>query len=94
MLETLYKKAKGYDVEEVVCEYNVDENGERVLSKEKHSTKHVPPDLSAIKAYMELRDSGLSKMGTEELLKEKKRLLKELKEMEKRDERKKDRSES
>ncbi len=53
MLETLYKKAKGYDVEEVVYEYSVDENGNRQLAKEKHSVKHVPPDLSAIKAYME-----------------------------------------
>ena len=82
MLETLYKKAKGYDVEEVVYEYCVDENGNRQLSKEKHSVKHVPPDLSSIKAYMELRDADLSKMGAEELKKEKKRLLKELKKSE------------
>lgn len=82
MLETLYKKAKGYDVEEVVCEYSVDEEGNRVLTKEKRSKKHVPPDLSAIKAYMELKDSDLCRMGTEELEKEKKRLLKELKKIE------------
>ncbi len=82
MMETLYKKAKGYDVEEIVCEYNVDEEGNKILSKEKHSVKHVPPDLSAIKAYMELRDSELSRMGTEELKKEKERLLKELKKSE------------
>ena len=89
MLETLYKKAKGYDVEEIVCEYSVDEKGERILTKEKRSTKHVPPDLSAIKAYMELRDSGLSRMSTEELKKEKERLLKELKEIEEKNERQK-----
>jgi len=88
MLETLYKKAKGYDVEEVVYEYSVDENGNRQLAKEKHSVKHVPPDLSAIKAYMELRDSDLQKMGTEELKKEKIRLLKELKKSEGKHERK------
>ena len=85
MLETLYKKAKGYDVEEVVSEYNVDEEGNRVLSKEKRTIKHVPPDLSAIKAYMELKDSEISRMGTEELKKEKQRLLRELKKGEKKE---------
>lgn len=94
MLETLYKKAKGYDVEEVICEYSVDENGEKQLSKEKHSIKHIPPDLSAIKAYMELKDSDLQRMGTENLMKEKIRLLKELKKSEGKHERKQNRSES
>lgn len=75
----LYKKAKGYDVEETVREYVFDENGERKLVKEKTTIKSVPPDLSALKAYMELRDSEIARMSTEELKREKQRLLKELK---------------
>lgn len=75
----LYKKAKGYDVEETVREYVFDENGERKLVKEKKTVKSVPPDLSALKAYMELRDSEIARMSTEELKREKQRLLKELK---------------
>ncbi len=82
MLDTLYKKAKGYDVEEVSYEYTVDEDGNKVLVKEKRQVKHVPPDLAAIKAYMELSDSRLAKMDEEQLKKEKVRLLKELRKME------------
>ncbi len=83
-IEILYKKAKGYDVEEVTGEYTVDENGNRQLVKEKRTKKHIPPDLAAIKAYMEIKDAELLKMGTEELIKEKERLLQELKKAEER----------
>lgn len=79
MLDVLYKKAKGYDIEEINREYVVDEEGNQKLVKEKTTTKHIPPDLSALKAYMELKDSELTKMSNEELRKEKIRLLKELK---------------
>lgn len=79
MIETLYKKAKGYDVEEVNREYAVDEEGNKRLIKEKTSVKHIPPDLSALKAYMDIRDTELTKMSTQELEQEKMRLLKELK---------------
>ena len=79
MLDVLYKKAKGYDVEEINREYVVDDDGNKRLVKEKTAVKHIPPDLSALKAYMELKDSELAKMSNEELAAEKKRLLKELK---------------
>lgn len=79
MIDVLYKKAKGYDVEETTQEYVVDEEGNKRLVKEKTSTKHVPPDLSALKAYMELRDTELSRMSNEELEKEKIKLIKLLK---------------
>lgn len=79
MLDVLYKKARGYDVEEINREYVVDDNGNKRLVKEKTAVKHIPPDLSALKAYMELKDSELAKMSNEELAAEKKRLLKELK---------------
>lgn len=79
MLDVLYKKARGYDVEEINREYVVDEDGNKKLVKEKTTVKHVPPDLSALKAYMELKDIELSKMSNEELIKEKERLIGELK---------------
>lgn len=79
MIDVLYKKAKGYDVEETTQEYVVDEEGNKRLVKEKTAVKHVPPDLSALKAYMELRDTELSRMSDEELRKEKNRLIKSLK---------------
>ena len=78
MLETLYKKAKGYEVVETTREYGVDANGDSTLLKEKTATKHVPPDLSAIKAYMELKDAEIYSMSEEELQREQKRLIKEL----------------
>ncbi len=79
MLDVLYKKARGYDVEEINREYVVDEDGNKKLVKEKTTVKHVPPDLSALKAYMELKDTELSKMSNDELIKEKERLIGELK---------------
>ena len=79
MLDVLYKKAKGYDVTETTVEYGFDEEGNRRVIKEKTSTKYVPPDLSAIKAYMELKDGELYDMTDEELKKERQKLLLELK---------------
>lgn len=83
MLDVLYKKAKGYEVEETTVEYGFDEEGNRRVLKEKTSTKYVPPDLSAIKAYMELKDGELYDMTDEELKEERKKLLKELKNIQK-----------
>lgn len=79
MLDVLYKKAKGYEVTEVTKEYGMDEEGNPKLVKEKTATKYVPPDLSAIKAYMELKDASLFAMSEQDLLKEKRKLLRELK---------------
>ncbi len=79
MLDVLYKKARGYDVEEINREYVVDEDGNKKLVKEKTTVKHVPPDLSALKAYMEIKDTELARMSNEELSKEKERLIGELK---------------
>ena len=78
MLDVLYKKAKGYEVTETTREYGVDEEGNAKLLKEKTSTKYVPPDLSAIKAYMDLKDGELYSMSDEELKKERNKLLRGL----------------
>ena len=78
--EALIKKAVGYSIEEISEEYTVVDN-EMVLSKRKKNIKDYPPDLSAIKLVLENMDNlnDFSTFSTEELLKEKERLLKELK---------------
>lgn len=80
--DALLKKAVGYSVEEILEEYTVVDN-EIVLSKKKKSIKDYPPDLSAIKLVLENMDNfnEFSKLSREELIKEKERLLKELKEI-------------
>lgn len=79
MLDVLYKKATGYEVTETTREYGVDEDGNSRLIKEKTSTKFVPPDLAAIKTYLEMKDGELMSMTDEELKKERRKLLRELK---------------
>ena len=79
MLDVLLKKAKGYEVVETTKEFSYDEEGNKKLLKEKVSTKNVPPDISAIKTYMELTDSEIYSMSNEELTAEKERLIKTLK---------------
>ncbi len=79
LIEALYKKALGGTVEEVTEEYGSKEG----LLRRKVTGKYVPPDVSALKAYIELADEDdILTMSDEELEKEKLRLLKELREME------------
>lgn len=75
----LLKKALGYTCEEVVEEYGHTEEGFS-LTKKKVTKKHVPPDLAAIRAYLEMEgtDDRLREMSMDELLKERKRLIAEL----------------
>ncbi len=82
--KALLKKALGYDANEVVCEYVLDEEGQEKLSKKKVTKKHYSPDISAVKMMFE-RYYGddyadIYNMSDEELESERKRLLKILKE--------------
>lgn len=81
VMDTLYKKAIGYTVEEIVEEYASEEKGGELL-KRKVTTKAVPPDIVALKTYIELmkENNEFDNMSIEELEKEKIRLLKQLKE--------------
>ena len=81
VLDTLYKKAVGYTVEEVVEEYASEEKGGELLKK-KITKKAVPPDIVALKTYIELmkENKEFDNMSIEELEKEKIRLIKQLKE--------------
>lgn len=74
----LYKKAFGYDTNEVVEEFVLDEGGDYKLSKRKVTKKHISPDLSAVKMLLdklETKTEVYSDMTAEELMKEKLRLL-------------------
>jgi len=79
LLRSLYKKAVGYTVNEKTMEYSPEGD----VVKKKVTTKHYPPDISALKAYLELISQGecLETMSDEELESEKVRLLKILEEM-------------
>ena len=81
--KALLKKALGFSSDEVVEEYTLDKDGNEVLNRRKVTKKYNPPDISAVKILMEKEgvfDDELSHMTLTELKKEKKRLLKLLKE--------------
>jgi len=79
ILHSLYKKAIGYTVNEKTLEYSPEGD----VVKKKVTSKHYPPDIAALKAYLELVSEGdsLEKMSDEELENEKRRLLLKLEEM-------------
>ena len=80
--KALLKKAMGYSFEESVEEFSIDEeNGKLKPSKKRVSTKHMPPDIPAMKTLLSLYGENKNKyemMSEEELLKERARLLQEL----------------
>ena len=79
LLRSLYKKAVGYTVNEKTMEYSPEGD----VVKKKVTSKHYPPDISALKAYLDLSTGeGYESMTDEELQREKTRLLKELEETE------------
>ena len=87
--DALLKKALGYESDEIFEEYVTDENGNPVLSKRKITKKYNPPDVNALKFLLEQDgsfDDEISRMTEEELVREKERLLRLLKEKEKEDE--------
>ena len=79
LAKSLYKKAVGYTAVEKTLEYSPVGD----LVKKKVSSKHYPPDITALKAYLDLIGEGndLESMTDEALEKEKERLLKELEEL-------------
>ncbi len=82
----LLKKALGFASDEVVEEFLPDENGKIVLSKRKVTKKFNPPDINALKLLLEqaeLGDDVIASMTDKQLEMERKRLLRALKEKEK-----------
>lgn len=78
VMSTLLKRAMGYTVEEIVEEYAGEERGGELI-KRKVTTKPVPPDVTALKTYIELsrQDDGYASMTDDELAAEKERLIDE-----------------
>ncbi|MGD9901019.1 MAG: hypothetical protein AB7S44_00585 [Spirochaetales bacterium] len=88
LTDVLYKKALGYKLEEVIEEYSKDkDDGELILTKRKVSYKNIPPDISAVKALLELDfkngASSFRDMSDEELEEEKIKLLNLLNDLQK-----------
>lgn len=80
----LLKKAIGFEKSEISREYQIDEAGKETLVRKKVQKKYYPPDMQAMRAYLELEKGvDLSAMSDEELEQEKLRLLGELREKEK-----------
>ncbi len=77
--DALYKKAIGYEANEIVEEYSLNESGDYILSKKKITKKHISPDLTAAKLLLERfsdRDnSEIKSMSDEELLQKKLELI-------------------
>lgn len=76
--DAVRKVALGFSLEEVTEEYGV-EDGELRLVKRKETRKDVPPDLKAVKLLLE--ETDYSALTDEQLEAERKRLLKEWKEI-------------
>jgi hypothetical protein len=79
--KALYKKAVGYSEDEITEEWGNDENGKLVLLKKKITKKVYPPDDSAVKTYLDSYSDkkDYESFSDEELIKEQKKLLNELK---------------
>ena len=77
--DAIFRKAVGYDVHEIVEEYT----GENELLKRKVSSKHMAPDMTAIKTILEIKgqENDLAKMSDEELVQLKTKLLSQLKDL-------------
>ncbi len=82
ILKKLLRRAEGYTQTETQREYVIEEDGSRRAVKEKVVEKEVPPDVQALKIYLELTEyrSEFENMSDEEIKAEKIRLIKELKE--------------
>lgn len=70
-VDALKKKAEG----EISEEYSSDGDGNLVLVKRKVNSKYYPPDTAAIKSVLDM--DGLETLSDEELENEKRRLLTE-----------------
>ncbi|MDE6614002.1 MAG: hypothetical protein K2K24_00680 [Clostridia bacterium] len=77
--KAVFRRAIGYDIQEVTEEYS----GENELLKRKISSKHYPPDMTAVKTMLELGldNDELKSMSDSQLVELKLRLLNQLNDM-------------
>lgn len=76
--KALVKKALGYSYNEIIEEYGIDEEGEK-LQKKKVTKKNVPPDISAVKVLLDILNLNsnvdFTKLTDEELKQEIKKAM-------------------
>ena len=80
--KALIKRALGYSSKEVVEEFT-HSDGDLILTKKKVTKKNIPPDMSAVKILLTLYSNenlDFSNMTDDELICERDKLLKMLKE--------------
>lgn len=80
--KALIKRALGYSSKEIVEEFTQND-GDLILTKRKVTKKNIPPDMSAVKILLTIYSndsSDFSNMSDEELIQERDKLLKMLKE--------------
>ncbi len=79
IIDALYRKATGFIHEEEIREYSSEDE----LIKRKVTTKQVPPDTAAVKAFLELSHSAtkFQNMSVEELGKEAHKIYEDIKEL-------------
>lgn len=86
VMTALTKKALGYEVQEIIEEYSVDENNNERLMKKKVTTKSVPPDITAVKVILELENlnnnQSFKDLTDEELDEKINQIIKQIKENE------------
>lgn len=68
--KALYKRAVGYETNEIVEEYSTSKQDGETLTKRKKTIKSVPPDITATKLYLDLNgvsDDKLNSLTDKEL---------------------------
>lgn len=90
--KALCKKALGFSIDEITEEYGREEGDKLKLLKRKVVSKQIPPDITALKILFEYegKESDFTNLTDEELLREKERLLKILKDEVKNDDSRED----
>lgn len=75
LLKNVFKRAEGYVQTETSTEYVIDEDGTKRAVKKRVVEKEIPPDVTALKMYIEMTENELKNMTDEELALEKERLI-------------------
>lgn len=60
--KALFKRAVGYQTDEIVEEYSMLEDEGEKLTKKKKTIKNVPPDITATKLYLDLNQEVKSNL--------------------------------
>lgn len=86
VITALTKKALGYEVQEVIEEYSIDDDNNERLMKKKVTKKSVPPDITAVKVILEWENLNFQQdfkdLSDEELDEKINQIIKQIKENE------------